>query len=255
MFSKLMGKLGVGGQDQGTSNQQQSQQRATVVGNSLRQLQAKNHVITAMVKVVALHQDKQPKFSTGIMEVDVDNRRFAIDALLPKEGNSLLKTGVTLILTLTHQGTRHKIESQWQSSEPEGDSLKHWFELPQKIEQIQLRDNFRVQFSHANPIKVAITHAEKKPITGSLGDLSAGGMRVRVEGQIDPKPERGEIYNSCHFVLPDGQSVTCMASLMHWEYDTQKKATFLGIRFESLDGNTLRILNRFLTDVQRKHRQ
>lgn len=254
MLSNLLGRL-FGNQDQDNGGTTRHvKHRASDIGELLKRYQAENQLLTAVVKADNHSSQKPPKLSTGIIEVEARQRRFAVDPMMPPQGNEQLKAGVVVVLSLSHQGTRHQFECLWQKSEGSGDQLKHWFEFPKGIEQVQLRDAYRVKLSQAHPIKVALTHVEKPPLAGSLADLSASGMRIRVAGTLTPKPSRGEEYTSCHFVLSDGQSVVCAARLMHWQYDTEVDATFMGVHFLHLDGATQRALNRYLTDLQRKQR-
>ena len=254
MLSNLLGKL-FGNDNQGIGGASRNvKHRTSDIGELLKQYQLENHLLTAMFKADNANPRKASKMSTGIIEVDPRGRRFATDPMLPAEANDLLTPGALMVLSFTHLGIRHQFECQWQGSEGTGDQLRHWFEFPKGIEQVQLRDAFRVKISQAHPIKVALTHAEKPPLTGTLADLSATGMRMRVVGAIHPKPTRGEEFNSCHFVLSDGQPVVCTARLMHWQYDAEQEVTFLGIHFEHLDGATQRNLNRYLTELQRKQR-
>lgn len=252
MLSNLLGKLF--GQDNrpGQGSSRNVKHRLSDIGELLRLYQAENHLLTATF--VNDNSRKLGKMSTGIIAVDARQRQFVTDPFIPKACNELLTPGTLVLLSLTHHGIRHQFECLWKNSDGTGDSQRHWFEFPKGIEQVQLRDAFRVKLSQAHPIKVALTHAEKPPVTGTIADLSSSGMRMRMHGMFKPKPARGEIYTSCHFVLSDGQPVVCKARLMHWQFDPEQDVTFLGIQFEELDGNTQRTLNRYVTDLQRKQR-
>lgn len=254
MLSSLWGKLFGQDNQSGPQSSRNIKHRLSDIGDLLRLYQAENHLVTAAFARDTDSTRKSIKMSTGIISVDSRSRSFVIDPLIPKEANRQMAPGIRLIFSLTHGGTRHQFECQWQKSEGEGDQQKHWFEFPKGIEQVQMRDAFRVKMSQAHPIKVALTHAEKPPIAGSIADLSASGMRLRVPGKIRPRPTRGEEYTSCHFVLSDGTPIVCRGRLMHWQYDPDLDVTYMGVQFEELDGNTQRALARYLTSVQRKQR-
>lgn len=226
---------------------------ANDIGDILSIYQNDNHLLTAIIPDET--QKRAEKLSTGIVHVDCKQKLFVTDEFIPQEANRRLHPGTRVQFSLTHQGVRHQFESDWKQPIEDIQGTRHLFHFPKGIEQIQLRDAFRVKMSQAHPVKVALTHAEKPPITGTLADLSATGMRVRITGLIRPKPLRGEEYNSCHFVLGDGTPITCVGRLMHWQFDPDTDASFLGIQFEHLDGNTQRSLNRFLNDLQRRQRQ
>ncbi|HVK99436.1 MAG TPA: flagellar regulator YcgR PilZN domain-containing protein [Dongiaceae bacterium] len=226
---------------------------ANDIGSLLRVYQADNHLLMAIIQEE--NQKRPEKLSTGIIHVDEKQRVFVTDTFLPEAANARLQAGARVQFSLTQQGIRHQFEASWKKQIEDETGPKHLFDFPRGIEQVQLRDSFRVKISQAHPIKVALTHAEKPPITGTLADLSASGMRMRIIGLIKPKPVRGEQYTSCHFVLSDGSAIACIGRLMHWQYDSENDVSYLGIHFESVDGGTQRTLNRYLTDLQRKQRQ
>ena len=211
------------------------------------------HLMTAIIMNAG--QRKIAKLTTGILAVDAQGQQFVTDEFHPSDPQQLLANGTKIQFSLTHHGVRHQFDAIHIQSQSTPEGLRHHFQFPKGIEQIQLRDAFRVKLSQAHPIKVTLTHKEQAAITGSLADLSASGMRVRIDGLVSPKPVRGEVYSSCHLVLNDGSPIICAARLMHWQYDPDLRVSFLGIQFVELDGNTQRALNRFLTELQRKQRQ
>ncbi len=254
MISGLLGKLFNSDDDKIKKGSPRSTKHsANDIGELLRLYQRDNHLLTAII--LDETRKRHEKLSTGIMHVDDKQKLYVTDEFIPKEANAQLHAGMRVQFSLTHQGIRHQFEAEWKKQIEDERGPKHIFEFPKGIEQVQLRDAFRVKMSQAHPIKVALTHAEKPPIIGSLADLSASGMRVRVSGLIKPKPVRGEEYTSCHFVLNDGSSIVCVGRLMHWQFDPDADVSYLGIHFEHLDGQTQRTLNRYLNDLQRKQRQ
>ena len=210
------------------------------------------HLMTAMIMNAG--QRKIAKLTTGILTVDEKAQQFVTDEFHPSDPEQLLGNGTKIQFSLTHHGVRHQFDAVHLQSQSTHEGARHLFQFPKGIEQIQLRDAFRVKLSQAHPIKVTLTQTERPALTGSLADLSASGMRVRMEGLVSPKPVRGEVYSACHLVLSDGNPIICSARLMHWQYDPDLRVTYLGIQFVDLDGNTQRALNRFLTDLQRKQR-
>ncbi len=249
IFDKLFGHREQ--QQEGTSkNVKHSPQD---IGDLLVLYKQHNYHLTAIVK--DKQKKKLTKLSTGIEAVELGNKQFMTDQFLPLELNDSIKPGDKVLFSLTHHGVRHQFECICTENTNDPKTVKHWFGFPQGVEQIQLRNAFRVKISQAHPIKVTLTHEQKETITGTLADLSASGLRVRIDGLVKPKPERGEIYSSCHLVLGDGSPVIAAAQLVHWQFDPESNLSYLGLHFENLDGNTQRALNRYLTDLQRKQRQ
>lgn len=223
------------------------------IANLLTRYQQQDHLVTAILMQPG--QRKLTRFSTGVLAVDLPKQTFTTDELVPMTQDLKLAEGTKLQFSLTHHGVRHQFEAAYVSTATAPDIGHHVFQFPKGIEQIQLRDAFRVKLSQAHPIKVTLTTADTGSYSGTLADLSATGMRVRLDGSDSAKPVRGQVYKTCHFVLGDGQKVECPARLMHWQFDPERKVTYLGIQFQDLDGNTQRTLNRYLTELQRKQRQ
>lgn len=201
------------------------------------------------------NQSKKTRLTTGIVDLDAESQTFACEPFKPDVAGAAVGPLVKMQFSLNCHGIRHQFECQCSPVTERKNDRFIWFDFPKGIEQIQLREAFRVQLSQTDSIKVTMTHDTNPTLTGTLSDLSASGMRVRVQGIPSEKPDRGELYSSCHFVLSDGNPIVCSGKLMHWQDDPEYKVSYLGVKFVGLDGNTQRILNRFLTEMQRKNRQ
>lgn len=192
------------------------------------------------------------KATTGIIAIDDKKRSIALEQFNPGEAELTLTSGDLFHFSLTHEGIYCQFTAQYQKTINTKEGYAHLFKFPQGIEQIQLRDAFRVSISHATPIKVSLLHTFNPVISGLVVDLSSKGIRMKIKGLIEPKPKRGEEYLSCQMVLTDGHSMHCEAKLMHWIYDTKDKCTYLGIQFVGLEGSNERVLNRYITQLQRQ---
>lgn len=201
------------------------------------------------------NKKKLSRLTTGIEAIEMEKHQFMTDAFQPQDPEKLIQPGTKILFSLNHNGVRHQFECTCTENTIIDKVAKHWFDFPKGIEMVQLRNAFRVQISQAHPIKVTLTHEYKETVTGTLADLSSTGMRMRIEGLVQPKPERGDKFSSCHFVLSDGSPVVAAAQLIHWQYDQDANVSFLGLQFDKMDGSTQRALNRYLTDLQRKQRQ
>ena len=218
----------------------------------LQYYQQQNQLLTAVI--MDEPRKKIVKLTTGIYFVDLEKREIKVDEFQPKSVHTLLNDTVQVQFSLSCDGVRHQFSSHWLGCEFENQLTIHRFTFPKGIEQIQLRDAYRVPLSQQTPTIVTLTRESKPIITGTLFDLSSSGLRLVTEGLLYPKPIRGEHFTSIHFVLNDGNPVIGEARLMHWHFDTQKKLTHLGLHFEQFDGHTQRSLNRFITEIQRKQR-
>ena len=193
------------------------------------------------------------KFTTGIINIDTDNRTIIFDSLTPTDYNNQFAPGCLVRFTLCHLGIRTQFDAQYQ------DSIgfrrhEHLFNFPKGIEHIQLRDAFRIKISTINPARITLENEEKNAYSGYISDLSVTGARVRLPYLIQPQPHRGDMYDQCYITLSDGQRLISGAQLIHWQYNPKKETTDLGVKFLKMSPGTERKLNRFLTELQRKER-
>lgn len=191
---------------------------------------------------------------TGILFIDPAKKRFFLEELRPKSASKRLQPGMTLYFQASVDGVKHKFASRYLKTEelPEGNA--HLCEFPSTIEQIQLRNAYRVKMPRTNPVTICLTHPIKPFITGQAADLSATGARLRIEGKLSSEPIQGDTYQVCRITLPDRTELFCQAQLMHWRYVPEHHVTQMGIMFVRLESMHERTLGKFLTDIQRKEK-
>lgn len=219
----------------------------------LEQYRTANHLLTAQ-----FYEGKRPakqKGTTGIIAVLPDEKVFVIDNMAPKKMNSDLEPNTSIHFSLTHLGIRCQFDATYIRSDGSDAGPVHLFKFPKGIEHIQLRDAFRIKVSNAHPVKAILEHEENPTTACVIADLSASGARLKMDGLIDPQPNRGDVYKRCKVILPDGNRVQIQAQLMHWEYFPETRHTFIGIKFLNIDSNAQRTLNRYITNIQRRERQ
>lgn len=192
---------------------------------------------------------------TGILYIDLNKKHFFLEELRPKSASKRLQPGMKLYFVASVDGVRHTFTARYIRSEelPQGNA--HLCEFPTTIEQIQLRNAYRVKLPRNDLVSICLTHPTKAFISGHAADLSATGARLRVDGVIQHEPTQGDIYTLCRLTLPDGTEIFCQAELMHWRYIPEHKATYLGLMFLKLESMHERTLGKFLTDIQRREKE
>lgn len=214
-----------------------------------------NHLITVQTCNADGSVNKKAGIAhSGIITLDEKKRTIAFDQFSPNIHEENLKRGDLLHFSLTHEGTYCQFTCEYQKTVNTKSGYAHIVKFPPGVENTQLRDAFRVSISNATPIKISLLHTINPVISGTVVDLSSKGVRMKLAGLIEPRPKRGEEYISCQLVLTDGYSMHSGARLMHWIYDTKDKCTYLGIKFSDMDGANERVLNRYITQLQRKEK-
>lgn len=194
-------------------------------------------------------------FATGILYIDLKSKNFFIEELRPKIATKHLKPGIKLYFSLTVDGVKHQFQARYIKTNDLLQGTSHQCEFPRAIEQIQLRNAFRVKVPRGTPVKVSLTHPTKNFLSGQAADLSATGVRLRINGSLHYQPTRGDTYPVCRLLLPTGTEIFCQGQLMHWRHVPEHKTTYLGIKFLRMEGQHERALGRFLADLQRREKE
>ena len=234
-------------------SQKNIKHNANVIVRHLTKYAQENHLLTVQTCLPdGLPNKKAGAAHTGIITLDEKKKTIAFDQFSPSNLEENLQSGDRLHFSLTHEGTYFQFTCQYQKTVQTKSGHAHIVKFPLGVENTQLRDAYRVGISQATPIKISLLHTSNPVISGNVVDLSAKGVRMKLAGLIEPKPKRGEEYLSCQLVLTDGYSMHSGAKLMHWIYDAKSNCTYLGIKFTEMDGSNERVLNRYITQLQRK---
>ncbi|MBL4763589.1 MAG: flagellar brake protein [Gammaproteobacteria bacterium] len=226
-----------------------------VIARLLETYANENHLIAVRIgKPDGTINNQIDQANTGIISLDDKKKTITLDAFSPNTHENKLERGTQLHFSLTHAGTYCQFTCQYQKTVSSNTGHAHVVTFPKGIENTQLRDTFRVQINPLTPIKISLLHETKPVIFGTAVDLSSQGVRLKMIGLMEPKPRRGDEYLSCQLILTDGYSMHSEARLMHWMYDSQEDCTILGIQLIGLDGANERILNRYITQLQRKEK-
>lgn len=128
--------------------------------------------------------------------------------------------------------------------------------LPDRIYRIQRRAHFRLTPPPFEPLYCLVSAAgpQGQPRKVAIADISAGGLRLTfAEKEIDLA--EGRIYKNCQIRLPGVAiiDVTLMVrSLFSSAAQSGQMVMHAGCQFQRLDGATHILLQRYITDMQRK---
>lgn len=224
------------------------------ISDLLSQYQSQNHLLTASHH--SNHNSSSPETPVIIVEVDSGKRRFRCVSTSDQKTDNLRQPEDVMEFTVSMDEAQHRFKADLLATgSATANPVGHWFRFPQGIEQIQNRGAFRLKLSQAHPIEVTITTGTGPSCSGTLVDLSSTGMRIRHQGQPTITTGCGETFESCSWILEDGNRIHCQGQLIHWTYDDESGVGFLGIKFRAMDAAMQRILNRYLAQQQRKKRR
>ena len=186
-------------------------------------------------------------YNSALLEIDPERGFVLLDELTPEGGHHALLEhrhcrvraelkGITLAFAaaLLEAGSR--------------DGIAYYrMEFPASVHYGQRRAHYRPHVSHAKKTAVELTLPGGRSVTGSLHDISLGGLRVRLDTDIDAPPLSTVL--PCRMQLPDGGELRCTVEL---RFLGGGQVSHIGGRFESLPPTQRQTLQRFIRELERE---
>lgn len=198
--------------------------------------------------------ERSQRYQTFLVDINREKGWIALDELVPNDGERLLNAGETFQIEGFYEGVR----IAWNNDHPAHagelhDAPCYWIPLPVEILYHQRRNAYRAQLM--GPISVVLNgRTIKKPLAGTLLDMSATGCKLSFKGDIQDRLQTGQVYEQLSAKLPFG-TITTEVELRHLAYDEKIDATFCGMRFHRISGLTQRNVERFVYQLQREARR
>lgn len=127
--------------------------------------------------------------------------------------------------------------------------------LPAALHRLQRRDAFRVTPPAPRAARCALDARDVHAPTHPVSDLSVGGMSVVLPSQAHASlPSPGTRWNDCLLELPGVAALRCAVVLMHAEALGAGAGVRLGLRFQGLDAQAERDVQRYVIAAQRVRR-
>lgn len=205
--------------------------------------------------LVMTFADRQQVFHSYIVDIDRENSRIAYDELIPNDGERYLLNGEPVTITAYRDGVR-MIWSHTQQGL--ADTLEsapcYWLSLPTEVSYHQRRNAFRANIPTEQPIEAQVNGKTlQAAIPAQLIDISATGCKLDIKS-LTPNLQPGQLYDALELELPTGR-ITLNAELRHLNKDEASNSTQGGFMFHQVNGATLRIIERFVYQLQREARR
>ncbi|MDD0972670.1 flagellar brake protein [Pseudomonas fontis] len=208
--------------------------------------------------IITFHERSQ-RFQSYVVEVDRDSNSFALDEMIPRDGEKYLENGEPFRIEGFHDGVR----IAWEYDQPmtistSADGTRCYRGvLPQSITYHQRRNAFRAALKLTQLVDVFFDGEKLKgsgALRGKLLDISATGCKLRFEGDVEERLQLGQVYEK---FKAGGQLglVDVMVELRHLHFEERLNATFAGIRFHNLNGQMQRKIESFVYQLQREARR
>jgi c-di-GMP-binding flagellar brake protein YcgR len=203
--------------------------------------------------LVIRFEGRDETFRSFLIAIDKDNGVYALDELMPNDGERFIADGVPFNAHGLHDG----VKISWNYSHAlrigELNGAKcYWGYLPEAVVYHQRRNAFRVPLKITELVKVELGGKQLNGVlSGKMLDISATGCRICIAGNATSQVQSGLLYETFTARLPFG-ALTMAIEMRHCHYSESADMTFAGVRFHRVGGLEQRQVERFVSQLQRE---
>ena len=187
-------------------------------------------------------------FQSMIIGVDLYHQQLIIDELSPRIQNPESLIGRTL--TIRHQQNRQMINIDVDVIAWSEETQCLHLSLPEDIGYTPRRQNYRMELLTAAPINALIAPLYGAPWHSTLTNISLGGMRIIVSGDLRSELKKHKPLKKCTFTLPTGNTITCGGRVKSFSFIGRPyRRTEISIEFDSLTEDHNFELEQFIEQI------
>lgn len=198
---------------------------------------------------IRLPNDSQ-LYTSIILEVDSNARTFALDELIPADGNAKLKVAGRF----QAEGLIRKVSARFSAKVVQivdAEGLPYYSAaIPECIEYRQQRRNYRVYINLSNPMNILMSSDTAGEISGRVVNLSLGGAGFITRQDIAAEP--GDTFPRCALALPCGMTLDCQACIRYYHFNAQSGDWRGGLEFIGLQADQEKALRACIMDIERR---
>lgn len=227
----------------------------------LRKPKQVHGALTELIKrrfnVTIAFDDSSELYTSVLIRSDEEKQFFILDGLRPESGHQHAANQERFTLRTNMQGVEIiALNNRISGLGKHGDHAIYKVPFPTELVYIQRRNAFRVYLRRSMGARARMKAIGRpEPIFGEILDLSATGMKVRVEGMLDPPAENNEVFHQLYVEIPDKGDFDCRAILRHAAFNRKQQATMCGIEFCELDGRTSQRIAMLVNEIERVNRR
>lgn len=128
-------------------------------------------------------------------------------------------------------------------------------DIPSQLTHHQLRTLFRADIPRASHYSVRLIRESHEEIAGELHDISNGGISIREVKQGKTPFYENEVIPECIIDIGEENKVYCAIELRRTPAEEQLSDFILGGQFLEIDPIQQRMIERFVTHIERERRR
>lgn len=188
-------------------------------------------------------------YQSMILAVDIDRGLLWLDDLFPQQ--LILDAGDDITLRHHRNGEQLVVRAPVVALGSNYGAAGFAIELPEFAVYTPRRSAPRYAIGHQSPLSVKIRTLGQEPCFGTLQDISSGGLRLIVAGNLLPFLRHGAHLPLCEVNLTDELQIRCKARICAFRMGRSPyRHTQISIEFLDLEEEKRAALTRFLFESQ-----
>jgi c-di-GMP-binding flagellar brake protein YcgR len=183
-----------------------------------------------------------------IIGVDLYNQQLIIDELSPRIQNPESLIGRTL--TIRHQKNRQMLNIEVDVIGWSNDTHSLHLSLPEDTGYLPRRQHYRRELLATTPMNARVAPVYGAPWHATLVNISVGGMRIIVSGDLRAELDKHKPLKKISFTLPASSTVTCGGLVKSFSFIGRPyRRTEISIEFNNLSDDHKFDLQHFIEQV------
>jgi c-di-GMP-binding flagellar brake protein YcgR len=188
-------------------------------------------------------------YQSMILAIDIDRGLLWLDDLFPQQ--LILDAGDDITLRHHRNGEQLVVRAPVVALGSNYGAVGFAIELPEFAVYTPRRSAPRYAIGHQSPLSVKIRTLGQEPCFGTLQDISSGGLRLIVAGNLLPFLRHGAHLPLCEVNLTDDLQIRCKARICAFRMGRSPyRHTQISIEFLDLEEEKRAALTRFLFESQ-----
>lgn len=188
-------------------------------------------------------------YQSMILALDVERGLLWLDDLFPQQ--HIMDAGDEITLRHHRNGEQLVIRAHIVAMGSTYDASGFAISLPEFVYYMPRRSAPRFAVGHQSPLSVKIRTLGQDPCFGTLQDISTGGLRLLVAGNMLPHLRHGALLPMCEVDISEELQIRCRARICAFRMGRSPyRHTQISIEFIDLEEETRAKLARFLRESQ-----
>ena len=199
------------------------------------------------------HKESGYVYQSMILTINLYDQLLEIDDLFPAHPQVPIQPHDTLLVEHRRGFESLSLVSKVISKRQNPDGMSYVLKLPESVGYQPRRQHARLALSREKPITVKFLSPIKSTCYATADNISTGGMRLVVGGNIQDQLRQGGVLPLCEFKLIDNLSVRCRARIKGYNfYSRPYRRTELSVEFMDIAPDTQVQVKQFVDIIQRQ---